>query len=409
MGPTSDATYFRVVYHPQVWKCGSRGIKSEEPGLSHGDGRSHSLPQCPTLKPKHKHKHKQTRKHCPRVRVRLRCCCWALQLGSFSIRFGRIIMAMALAQLPPSLAHAPRSGSHHLSSSCWRFCSPALLPMGQPPPLEPRHGLALMPAVALVTTTLGGRLCITYADPSHGFTNKITKKENRVFPIFSQKQDGEYSTAQLSARNRISGSRSFVGTLLEKALVVFVKSQLDDCEDLRVAVGGSNWDLLGGNVRTIEVSATKAIYKGVIISEVGLAARNVRAKLGRKRLFQYPFRVNANIRIREQDFNSSLASPLMLSSFKDILPRNSEPLRVQYDNGNLRFSSSDKQSGRYGQVEYPITLRVGVQNGGEVISVESSKSDSLKKTFQVGPEAKITDFQVGSSWLSLTGEFLLMP
>ena len=37
--------------------------------------------------------------------------------------------------------------------------------------------------------------------------------------------------------------------------------QLDDCEDLRVAVGGSNWDLLGGNVRTIEVSATKAIYK----------------------------------------------------------------------------------------------------------------------------------------------------
>lgn len=88
---------------------------------------------------------------------------------------------------------------------------------------------------------------------------------------------------------------------------------------------------------------------------------------------------------------------------------NPQPLRVQYDNGNLLFSSSDKQSGRYGQVEYPITLRVAVENGGEVISVESSKSDSLKKTFKVGPEVKITDFQVGSSWLSLTGEFLLMP
>lgn len=276
-------------------------------------------------------------------------------------------------------------------------------------PLERRHALALMPAVAVITTTLGGRLCITYGDQSYGFANQVIKKENRVFPVFSQKEDGEFSTAQLSAQSRISGSRSFVGSLLEKALVVFVKSQLDGCEDLRVAVGGSNWDLLAGNVRRIEVSATKAIYKGVVISEVGLAACNVRAKLGRKRLFQYPFRVNANIRIREQDFNSSLASLLVSSSFEDILPRNPQPLRVQYDNGNLRFSSSDKQSGRYGQVEYPITLRVGVENGGEVISIESSKSHSLKKTLKVGPEVKITDFQVGRSWLSLTGEFLLMP
>lgn len=104
----------------------------------------------------------------------------------------------------------------------------------------------------------------------------------------------------------------------------------------------------------------------------------------------------------------SLTSPLLSSSFKDILPRNSQPLQVQYDNGNLHFSSSDKQSGH--QTEYPIVLRVGVEKGGEVISVESSKSGSLKrKTFQVGPEVKITDFQVGNSWLSFTGEFLIMP
>lgn len=72
----------------------------------------------------------------------------------------------------------------------------------------------------------GGRLCITYGDQSYGFANQVIKKENRVFPIFSQKEDGEFSTAQLSAQSRISGSRSFVGSLLEKALVVFVKSQV---------------------------------------------------------------------------------------------------------------------------------------------------------------------------------------
>jgi len=83
---------------------------------------------------------------------------------------------------------------------------------------------------------------------------------------------------------------------------------------------------------------------------------------------------------------------------------------VQYDDGNLRFSSSDKQSGMYGQIEYPVVLRVEVEKGGEVISVESSKPGSVKrKTFKVGPEVKITDFQVGNSWLSFTGEFLVMP
>jgi len=104
----------------------------------------------------------------------------------------------------------------------------------------------------------------------------------------------------------------------------------------------------------------------------------------------------------------SLTSPLLSSSFKDILPRTpSQPLQVQYDNGNLLFSNSEKQSGMYGQVEYPIVLRVDVEKGGEVISVESS---TLKrKTFKIGPEVKITDFQVGNSWLSFTGEFLVMP
>ena len=99
----------------------------------------------------------------------------------------------------------------------------------------------------------------------------------------------------------------------------------------------------------------------------------------------------------------------MLSSFTDFLPRSPQRLRAQYDNGNLCFLSSDKQSDSYGQVEYPIILRVGVESGGEVISVESSKSGSLKKTFKIGPEVKITDFEVGNTWLSLTGEFLLVP
>lgn len=261
---------------------------------------------------------------------------------------------------------------------------------------QPRKKLALVPVVAVFTTSLNGRLSITVADQSYV---RGSKNKSRVFPIFAQKQDGAYSRAKLAAQ---SGSRSLVGGLLEKALLLFVRSQLDECGDLSVAVGGSSWELLSGKMRRIEVNATKVTYKGIVISEVGLAAQDVRAQISKKRFFEHPFRVDANIRIQEQDFNSSLTSPLLSSSFKDILPRDSKPLQVQYENNNqFRFSSSS------GQVEYPIVLRVRVEDGGEVISVDSSKSKG--RTFQIGPEAKITDLHVGNSWLSFTGEFLIMP
>lgn len=302
--------------------------------------------------------------------------------------------------MSPLAVAAPFHSSRCLSAS-------AAMGRQQPQPLEPprRKGLALLPAVAVFTTNLNGRLSITVADQGYGHT---LKRESHVFPIFSQKQDGDYSRTQLAAQ---SGARSFVGSFLEKALAIFLRTQLDGCGDLSVAVGGSSWELLGGHMRRIEVNATKAIYKGIVISEVGLAACDVRAQIGKKRFFEHPFRVDANIRIQEKDFNSSLTSPLLSSSFKDILPRSTQPLQVEYDNGNLLFSNPYKQlSSTYGQVEYPIVLRVDVEKGGEVISVESSKSGSLKrKTFKVGPEVKITDFQVGNSWLSFTGEFLVMP
>lgn len=37
--------------------------------------------------------------------------------------------------------------------------------------------------------------------------------------------------------------------------------QLDECGDLDVIVRGSNWELLSGKVRDVQVSATNAIYK----------------------------------------------------------------------------------------------------------------------------------------------------
>jgi len=81
----------------------------------------------------------------------------------------------------------------------------------------------------------------------------------------------------------ICRSTSLVGGLLEKALGTYLNAQLDECGDLDVIVGGSSWELLSGKVRDVRVSATKAIYKGVFLTEVDLTASRVFVKPGRKR------------------------------------------------------------------------------------------------------------------------------
>jgi hypothetical protein len=185
--------------------------------------------------------------------------------------------------------------------------------------------------------------------------------------------------------------------------------QLDECGDLDVIVQGSNWELLSGKVRDVQVSATNAIYKGVFLTEVDLTASRVVVKPGRKRLLQKPFLVNAQIRVQEDHLNASLASPLFSRSLKKMFPRKPSTLNVQFEDGNLRFSSSDHLSTGYGQAEFPITLQIDVEKGGEILSVDSVSGTSIQKTFKVGPEVRITEFRVDDSWMQLRGDFLITP
>jgi hypothetical protein len=107
--------------------------------------------------------------------------------------------------------------------------------------------------------------------------------------------------------------------------------------------------------------------------------------------------------------NGSLASPLFSRSLKKMFPRKPSTLNVQFEDGNLRFSSSDHLSTGYGQAEFPITLRIDVEKGGEILSVDSVSGTSIQKTFKVGPEVRITEFRVDDSWMQLRGDFLITP
>jgi len=92
-----------------------------------------------------------------------------------------------------------------------------------------------------------------------------------------------------------------------------------------------------------------------------------------------------------------------------MFPRKPSTLNVQFEDGNLRFSSSDHLSTGYGQAEFPITLRIDVEKGGEILSVDSVSGTTIQKTFKVGPEVRITEFRVEDSWMQLKGDFLITP
>ncbi|CAM6026509.1 unnamed protein product [Sphagnum balticum] len=236
--------------------------------------------------------------------------------------------------------------------------------------------------------------------------------DQKCFQICCGKQEvkmQDKSGITQRGNSTICRSTSLVGRLLEKALGTYLNAQLDECGDLDVIVGGSSWELLSGKVRDVRVSATKAIYKGVFLTEVDLTASRVFVKPGRKRLFQKPFQVIAQIRVQEADLNASLDSPIFTRSLKQIFPTKPSTLNIQFEDGNLCFSSPDCHSSGYGQVEFPTTLHIDVEKGGEILSVDSVSGISIQKAFKLGPEVRITEFEVNDSWMQLTGDFLITP
>jgi len=120
------------------------------------------------------------------------------------------------------------------------------------------------------------------------------------------------------------GGSRIISRVLPPAIRFWLSSQLERVDDLQFQIQGRDRELLSGHIPEIYLSAQKAIYQGIHLSQAAVTARAIRVNLGqiirRKPLrVLAPFPISGEVELTAADFNASLQSPLLGEGLYDFL------------------------------------------------------------------------------------------
>lgn len=112
--------------------------------------------------------------------------------------------------------------------------------------------------------------------------------------------------------------------LLKTALQLWLKAQVSQVSQLEVDLKASDRQLLSGCIPWVSIFATHAVYQGLHITQIKLAAENIQINIGQilkgqpLQLLQVVSVVGELI-AQETELNASLSSELLSTALKDLL------------------------------------------------------------------------------------------
>lgn len=120
-----------------------------------------------------------------------------------------------------------------------------------------------------------------------------------------------------------AGSR-VISHLLPPAVRLWLHTQVEHVEELVFRIEGGDRQILSGHIPEVLLSAQKAVYQGIHLSQVVVKASGIHINLGqvmrRKPLrLQAPFPVCGDVYLTTADLNQSFQSPLLGEGLYDFL------------------------------------------------------------------------------------------
>lgn len=115
-----------------------------------------------------------------------------------------------------------------------------------------------------------------------------------------------------------------ISSVLPPAIKLWLRSQVEQIEELDIRIQGQDQQIVKGYIPSVSLICQKAIYQGLHLGKLNLQADNIRINIGqilRGKPLQLlePIQVTGEIRLNEEDINTSLSSSLLRSAFKDLL------------------------------------------------------------------------------------------
>lgn len=146
---------------------------------------------------------------------------------------------------------------------------------------------------------------------------------------FVEPPDASSNSADLSASAQGSESPTskqsrIISTVLSPAVRLWLRSQLEQADDLHVTIEAGDRQLLSGSISRVSVSAQKAVYRGIVLSQAQVVGERIRTNLrqllrGKPLRLLEAFPVSGEIQLNEADVNASLRSPLLANAVIEFL------------------------------------------------------------------------------------------
>lgn len=134
----------------------------------------------------------------------------------------------------------------------------------------------------------------------------------------AEPKDGVDSSSRQPAQSRV------ISRILTPALRLWLRSQLEQVEDLQIAIAAGDRQLLSGEISQVVASASKAIYRGLHFSQIRVVGQSIQTNLkqvlrGKPLRLLTSFPVTGDVCFSEADLNASLNAPLLANAVAEFL------------------------------------------------------------------------------------------
>lgn len=222
--------------------------------------------------------------------------------------------------------------------------------------------------------------------------------------------------------------RKLMGKVLSTAVQLWLRSQVEQIESLKVHVGGSNRSLLGGCIPTVSVSAKSVIYQGLHLSQVAVSSSRIRINLGQVlqgkplKLLE-PIPVDCDLHLYPLDLNASVGSPLLANAIAEVLqshlslpPGNLENLQLTLNTHGLTFHA-DLIADSHNPI--PLTFKTQLQLLSSTqlllshpyVEAEPVISSTVLESIpiELGTDVDIQDLSITEEQVTLRGKIWVKP
>ncbi|HIK04278.1 MAG TPA: DUF2993 domain-containing protein [Trichormus sp. M33_DOE_039] len=221
-----------------------------------------------------------------------------------------------------------------------------------------------------------------------------------------------------------------ITNVLKTALKLWLRAQVSQVSQLEVDIKASDSQLLSGCVPWVAIFADHAVYQGLHITQIKLAAENIQINIGQV-LKGQPLQllhivpVVGDLIIEEKDLNASLSSELLSAALNDLLVKllpeycpKSKPIiwqKMSLDNQQITLNAILSPTGEHIPLEISFSLKLlsgqelqlsQIRVAQNAIAILES-SDSYN--FHLGSDVDLQELTVIPGQLACRGQVNVNP